>query len=163
MSKELATRFLLLLEKDGELGEAFQAIKARHELEGLSGENLRVAITEGTVQLARARGYDVGASDFSGLLAGFLGEPLTDEELGLAVGGRGEYQTRTHMNLMEDLLRTFSCDLAPDDATFQARYLARGFNNGCPTFEYRGIGANHAVCACCKHFQSASALVARGN
>lgn len=161
MGKELAARFLLLLEKDEELKKAFQAVRAGHELEGLSGENLRVAITEGTVQLARARGYDVGASDFSGLLAGFLGEPLTDEELGLAVGGRGEYQTRTHMNLMEDLLRTFSCDLAPDDATFQARYLARTFDNGCPSYEYRGGGYNQPACEACKHLQTTPSIVER--
>lgn len=140
MSKELATRFLLLLEKDGELGEAFQAIKARHESEGLSGEKLEEAITKEIVLLARAQGYDVCAGDLSGLLAGFPGEPLTDEELGRAVGGRGEQGA-------------YYCDFAPDDATFQARYLARTFDNGCPSYEYRGRGYNQPACICCKHLQ----------
>lgn len=138
--KERILRFMLLVENDEELKRKYQDIVNNRD---------RKDLTEDLALLAKSMGFDFSSKDIWDFLeaANYM---MTDEELEDVVGGRGEFTQREWWSPSTDLARTISCDFAPDDDTFVARYKARSTN--CPDYVYYGYGATVRACGTCKHF-----------
>lgn len=150
MSKENATRFMMMKDKDETIKNAFDAIMGKYEGKILSKDEQDKALREEIIPLAKEYGYEFTLEDFAKLQAD---GKLSDEELGQITGGRGEFSKTYTCHFLTGttiLHNTYSCDYAPDDQTFETRYN-QFQNNNCPDYKNPGIGAPQRICINCEH------------
>jgi hypothetical protein len=153
MAKEAALRFMMIVEKDKEIKNAFNSIMNKYEETNLSNEEWDKVIQNEVIPFAKKYGYDFTPEDLAELQKMADGE-ISDEELNQVVGGRGQYsETVTALTRGGTSIVTYTkaCDFASDDQTFIA------FMDGkidCPDYVWKGRGASNRSCLCCAHYQS---------
>jgi hypothetical protein len=153
MSKENAIRFIEMKERNENIKSAFNSIMSKYEGKSLSEAEWGNVIQKEVIPLAESSGYDFTLDDIKELQTSSL--KLSDDEMSEVAGGRGQF-TETldpYSEYFGRVVITYSnsCDYAPDDATFRARYYET--TNSCPDYAFIGCGVRDHTCICCTHYQ----------
>jgi hypothetical protein len=110
-------------------------------------------ILDKIISLAGEYGFDISPEDFNGLRK-TAGE-IPDEELDCVSGGSGQYSEDITIDGKTFTL-TYSCELVPDDQTFQTRM--NQYPNDCPDYQNSDsqslYSTTHGSCFRCVHLKS---------